>query len=254
MIIKMPQILVLSGLDPTGGAGLSADIETMAQIGVNALPIATIITVQNTKSFINSQAVSANIIKTQVQHLAEDISFQAIKIGLLANEKQIETIIKIVKTYRHLPIILDPIIITSTNKNILTKKAINKLKILADIATIISPNMAELQQLTNTKDEQEAVNKLKTPWILLTKTDISKKVINHKLYYKNKPYKIFSYKKIIGSFHGSGCTLSSAIASYIVKGSKINKACSLGLDYTYKSLLFKYKIAKNQFHPQRINL
>ncbi len=250
----MSSILVLSGLDPTGGAGLSADIETMAQIGVNALPIATAITVQNSTNFISSNAIAVDIIKAQIKHLAQDINFKAIKIGLLANEEQISTIIEIAKTYKHLPIILDPIIITSTNKQLLTKSAINRLIYLVNIATVITPNMAELQILTNTKNEQIAISKLKTDWILLTKTDISKTIINHQLYYKNKVYKTFSYNKIAANFHGSGCTLSSSIASYVAKGNKIDKACELGLDYTYKSLLPKYKIAKNQFHPQRINL
>lgn len=250
----MPCVLALSGLDPTGGAGLSADIETMAAIGVNALPVATLLSVQNTTIFDEKIAVANSIIAKQISCLVDDINFEVIKIGLLADIKQIIAITDIIRQYNKLTVVLDPIIKSSNNNKLLDNKAIIAMCDLIKLCDIISPNFYELQTLGANKSEQIAVNNLNTNWLLLTKTDSSKDIIAHKLYYKNKAEQTFKYKKIDGNFHGSGCTLSAAIAGYIAQGLAINKACEAALDYTYSTLLVKHKIGKMQFHPQRIKL
>ena len=248
----MPSALILSGLDSTGGAGIVADIETFAAIGVSSLPIITTLTVQNTRNFVASNVVSIDTITSQIKCLAEDISFSVIKIGLLANKEQIMSITNIVDKYKHLPIVLDPIIKSGNNKILLDKKAINALKKLIKLCTIITPNKYELQTLTRQKTPELATKSLGSKWTLLTTTGNSKTNIEHNLYYQDKIYKVFNFKKIDAKFHGSGCTLSSAICAYIAKGYKVNIACTKALKYTYKTLEYKYKIGTAQYHPKRI--
>ena len=106
----LDSVLVLSGLDPCGGAGISADIETINQFGVTPLPIVTTLTVQNTQSVKSTQAVDIELITEQFNHLKEDIDFSVVKIGLLSSKSQIQTIASLLKTCEAPIVVLDPIV------------------------------------------------------------------------------------------------------------------------------------------------
>jgi hydroxymethylpyrimidine/phosphomethylpyrimidine kinase len=248
----LDSVLVLSGLDPCGGAGISADIETINQFGVTPLPIVTTLTVQNTQSVKSTQTVDIELITEQFNHLKEDIDFSVIKIGLLSSQIQVETIASLIQNCDHITVVLDPIISASTEQRLLNEVALKTLKEkLLPLVQVLTPNVAELQALSSINDEQQAIESLPCEWVLLTTTDTSKGKIEHHLYHHAQCVERFTYVKLPGDYHGSGCTLSSAISALLASGIDVNIACKRALDYTYQSLLNAKSIGKMQYHPNR---
>jgi len=248
----LDSVLVLSGLDPCGGAGISADIETINQFGVTPLPIVTTLTVQNTQSVKSTQAVDIELITEQFNHLKEDIDFSVVKIGLLSSKFQIQTIASLLKTCEVPIVVLDPIVSSSSDQQLLDKQALKSLKQdLLPMVTVLTPNVAELNALSSIDDEQQAIESLPCEWVLLTTTDTSKDEIEHRLYHHAQCVECFTYVKLPGDYHGSGCTLSSAISALLALGIDVNIACKRALDYTYQSLLNAKSIGKIQYHPNR---
>ena len=248
----LDSVLVLSGLDPCGGAGISADIETINQFGVTPLPIVTTLTVQNTQSVKSAQAVDAKLIAEQFNHLKEDVDFSVVKIGLLSSNAQIQTIASLLKTCETAAVVLDPIVSSSTGQQLLEDQALKTLKQdLLPMVTVLTPNVAELKALSSMVDEQKAIESLPCEWVLLTTTDTSKDEIEHRLYHHGQCIERFTYVKLPGQYHGSGCTLSSAIGALLASGVDVDIACKRALDYTYQSLLNAKSIGKMQYHPNR---
>jgi hydroxymethylpyrimidine/phosphomethylpyrimidine kinase len=247
----LDRVLVLSGLDPCGGAGITADIETINQFGVTPLPIVSVLTAQNTATVAKIQAVDCQLIQTQLDLLADDIDIQVVKIGLLSSVEQINVIANWLNK-KHI-VILDPIIKSSNADNLLSQKSINALKkILLPKVKILTPNVAELKILAPELNEQDAVASLPCEWILLTTTDTSDKIIQHRLYHHGILADSFTYHKLPGKYHGSGCTLASAISALIAGKVDVIIAIKRALDYTYQTLLNAKQIGKMQYHPNRI--
>ena len=244
-------ILVLSGLDPCGGAGLVADIETINQFGLTPLPIVTVLTVQNTQSVGDVQAVDSVLIAKQFHYLQADIDIQVAKIGLLASATQIQAIAQLL-TNQNITIVLDPIVKSSTKDVLLQTQALNALKQdLLPLVHILTPNSAELSTLSTGDNEQQQVASLPCEWVLVTTTDVSDGEIEHRLYQQGNLVKSYHYDKLSGDYHGSGCTLSSAVACLVAQGLPMADACQQALDYTYQTLLNAKSIGKMQKHPNR---
>ena len=245
-------VLLFSGLDPSGAAGIVADIETINQFGITSLPIITTLTVQNSQEIKLVETTSQSLIEAQFQALTEDIVFQTVKIGLLGSLGQIKTIIKLLNTRPKLSIILDPVITSGNDEALLDEDVINVMRNeLVPLATILTPNLTELSRLAPGLDEQSAVSSLDCPWILVTTADNSEIDIEHRLYYQSELVGQFTYKKLPGKYHGSGCTLSSAISALIASDVPVKTACKIALDYTYQTLLSAKKLGKMQYHPNR---
>jgi hydroxymethylpyrimidine/phosphomethylpyrimidine kinase len=250
--LKADTVLLFSGLDPTGGAGISADIETINQFGISALSIVTVLTAQNTQEVKLIEATSQKLIETQFKLLSEDIPFRAVKIGLLGSLEQIKTITRLLKEKSDLVIIHDPIISSGNEEKLLDDDAIDYMRNeLIPMATILTPNLNELSCLAPGLDEQSAIASLNCPWILVTTTDSSEADIEHRLYHNSKLVEQFSYTKLPDKYHGSGCTLSSAISALIASDVAVNIACRRALDYTYQTLLNAKSLGKMQYHPNR---
>lgn len=242
---------MLSGLDPCGGAGLVADIETINQFGLTPLPIATVLTVQNTQSVREVQAVDSALIVKQLHYLQADIDIQMVKIGLLASATQIQAIAQFL-THQNITIVLDPIVKSSTKDVLLSTQALDALKQdLLPLVHILTPNSAELSTLSVGDTEQQQVAFLPCEWILVTTTDVSDCEIEHRLYQQGNLVKSYHYDKLSGAYHGSGCTLSSAVACLVAQGLPVADACQQALDYTYQTLLNAKSIGKMQLYPNR---
>ena len=248
----LDRVLVLSGLDPCGGAGIAADIETINQFGVTPLPVVTTLTVQNTQCVSELQAVDHQFIIKQLKSLTEDIDIKVVKIGLLSSVEQIQAIAEWLDESH--TVVLDPIIKASTTDELLAQKAIDTLKQkLLPKVFLLTPNVAELARLAPGLDEQEAVQSLPCEWVLLTTTDTSEKMIEHRLYHQGELFERFLYHKLPGDYHGSGCTLASAISALIATNLDVNVGVKRALDYSYQTLLNAKRIGKMQYHPNRIN-
>jgi hydroxymethylpyrimidine/phosphomethylpyrimidine kinase len=236
-------VLVFAGLDPSGGAGLNADIETLHTNQVNTLPIATVLTAQNSQIFKNAHSVDKGLIKQQYQLIEDEFKIDAIKLGLLGDKKQLIIIGDILKN-QNIPIVCDPIIRTSSGKLVMFNILDFKKHILPHI-TLLTPNKKEYALLLA---EEKILN---CPWVLITAGDDDTEMIQHQLLHKGKLVKTFEFEKLPFHYHGSGCTLSSSITAFLAKGDIIEVACEKGLNYTYQSLLAAKKIGVNNYHPKR---
>ena len=212
----MPEdrVLVLSGLDPCGGAGISADIETLNQFGVTSLPIVTSLTVQNTESVIGVSEVDSGLITKQFNHLLQDVNFSVVKVGLIASKGQASTILSLLSSLTNPIIVLDPIISSGSNNELLDNETIKAIKEkLIPVVDVLTPNLNE--------------------------------------YHHAELVERFNYTKLPGSYHGSGCTLASAISALLSLGVNTDIACNKALEYTYQTLLNAKSIGKMQYHPNR---
>tara|TARA_B100000470_G_scaffold1571_1_gene1141 strand:- start:4643 stop:5422 length:780 start_codon:yes stop_codon:yes gene_type:complete len=249
---KADSVLVFSGLDPSGAAGIAADIETINQFGLTPLPIITTLTAQNTQRVDSLEVTKDSLLERQFNLINEDISFNTVKIGLLGSSSQIIAISKLLKDRKRLNIVLDPILISGTDENLSSIEMIEAMKSeLLPLCLLLTPNLAELNVLAPGLSEQAAVSSLNCPWILVTTSDSSEVQIEHRLYHESKLVKKFTYDKLPNKFHGSGCTLSSAISALIASGEDVDVACKKALQYTYQCLLSAKKLGKMQYHPNR---
>ena len=250
--LEADSVLLFSGLDPSGAAGVSADIETINQFGVTPLPIITTLTAQNTQRVLSLEPTKSSLLELQFKLIDEDISFNTVKIGLLGSPYQVKVISKLLRDRRGVNIILDPIISSSTEHVLSSNEMIDAIKKeLIPLCLILTPNLAELNALAPGLNEESAISSLNCPWVLLTTSDSSEIQVEHRLYHDSNLIRKFTYKKLAGQYHGSGCTLSSAIAALVALDVGVEDACEKALDYTYQSLLSAKKVGKMQYHPNR---
>ena len=250
--LEADSVLLFSGLDPSGAAGVSADIETINQFGVTPLPIITTLTVQNTQRVLSLEPTKSSLLELQFKLIDEDISFNTVKIGLLGSPYQVKVISKLLREKRGVNIVLDPIISSSTEHVLSSNEMIDAIKKeLIPLCLILTPNLAELNALAPGLNEESAISSLNCPWVLLTTSDSSEIQVEHRLYHDSNLIRKFTYKKLAGQYHGSGCTLSSAIAALVALDVPVEDACEKALDYTYQSLLSAKKVGKMQYHPNR---
>ena len=245
------RVLVISGLDPSGGAGIAADIETLNQFGVTPLPLVSVLTVQNTESVTRAQSVDLDLLEAQFQHLKQDIEIEVVKLGLLGSGEQITQITRWLEELDQPRVVLDPIIRATSGKTLLNTDSTQALLALLPRVEVLTPNAAELAQLAPGLSEREAVQSLPCAYVLVTNADADTEVIEHRLYVRGTLFERYTYHKLPGHYHGSGCTLASAISALMASGVALEIAVKQALDYTYQSLLNAKTIGKMQFNPNR---
>jgi hydroxymethylpyrimidine/phosphomethylpyrimidine kinase len=194
---KADSVLLFSGLDPSGAAGISADIETINHFGLTPLSIITSLTAQNTQRLDSFELPKDSFIEKQFDLIDEDISFNTVKIGLLGSVSQIKTISRLLNKKKSLNVILDPILMSGTQENFSSNKMIGAMKkYLFPMSTILTPNLEELNLLAPGLAEQQAVSSLNCSWVLVTTSDSSKVEIEHRLYYESILKRRYKYKKL----------------------------------------------------------
>ncbi len=249
-----PVVLVLAGHDPSGGAGIQADIETLAAHGCIATSVITSLTAQNTQSFTYNLPQAAEDFLTQGKLVVEDIKIDACKIGAIGSQELIRAIHELI-TDESCPVILDPVLQSTTGHDFSNEEMCSLIsKLLLPFTTVITPNRAEALQLTGTLTPQAAAEKfleLGCKNILITDAEASEtKIINH-LYQEDGQTQTFTYDRLPEKFHGSGCTLASAISANLAKNIELLTAIEQAQEFTWNSLKHGLKLGKGQIHPNR---
>ncbi len=252
-----PCVLVFAGLDPSGGAGIQADIEAIGALGAHALPVVTTLTVQDNDRVFGVYPVDAEIIRQQVNVLCAKMDIAAIKIGIVGSIDIANVIAEIIRTLRiknpALPVVLDPVL-ASGHGDVLTREdAIQLLAPLRPLATLITPNALEANALcdgANDRDAQAAHFLRYTPHVLIKGGhDVGDKVINQ--WFSKKKNRSWQWPRLEGAFHGSGCTLAAAVAAALAQGLLMEHALEEGQAYVQRSLSDAYAIAAGQLIPKR---
>lgn len=252
-----PAILCFAGLDPSGGAGLQADIEAIASCGGHALPIATCLTVQNTSQAIASEPVDTRLVQQQAQVLLSDMPIAGCKIGVIPNASMVITIADLLSQLPPIPTVLDPVLHATQGISFCDKDTINAIKeLLLPLVNVTTPNQAELQQLTSNKatELQNALTLCEygTNFVFVTGADQASTRIKNNLYSNHGLIHKNTWQKIPHSFHGSGCTLSSSLACFLALGFNEIEAIENAQQYTWQSLKAANMIGDGQYIPKRV--
>lgn len=259
--LSYPPVLVFAGLDPSGGAGLVADALTLASIGCHPLTVATAITVQDTARVDEVQAVDSDLVDDQARFLLEDMEIAAFKIGLLGSVDNIAVIAGILADYPHIPVILDPVLASGFGDELATDEMASAMReLLIPASTIITPNSIEARRLLDDDDSDEwnldqvaeALRILGPDYVLITGTHENTPSVINTLYGRGGQVRSDTWPRLNGSYHGSGCTLASAIAAYISGGMEMADAVREAQEYTWKTLAAGFRPGMGQFIPDRM--
>ncbi len=239
------KILIIAGSDSSGGAGIQADIKTVTSLGSYAMTAITAITAQNTTGVLSISRVPLTDIKKQIEFSAKDIRPDAIKIGMLHSDKVIKTILRSLKKINVEKVILDPVMIAKGGTKLVDEKSIELIRSkLMKKVTLITPNIPEAEILSKTKIKSindmifagKKLIKLGAKNVLIKGGHLkSKKIFD--IFLNKNDKEIFLSKKInTKNTHGTGCTLSSAIATYFSCGKTLKKSCRMGINYVNHSI------------------
>jgi len=240
------KILIIAGSDSSGGAGIQADIKTVTSLGSYALTAITAITVQNTKGVKSVISISPSEIKNQIIYSAEDIKPNATKIGMLHSKKVIEKVLESLEKLDLKKIVLDPVMFAKGGAKLINNEAIKFLKKkLISKVTLITPNIPEAEiltgiKITNKNDMISAANKLiilGAKNVLIKGGHLNTKKVED-IFLSKKDLKIFKNPRYkTKNTHGTGCTLSTAITTFLSCGKTIKNACDLGVKYVNSAIL-----------------
>ncbi|MBQ7284567.1 MAG: bifunctional hydroxymethylpyrimidine kinase/phosphomethylpyrimidine kinase [Oscillospiraceae bacterium] len=235
----MKKALSIAGSDCSGGAGIQADIKTMTMNGVYAMSAITALTAQNTMGVYAVQESTADFLRQQIDAVFEDIYPDAVKIGMVSSEKLIEVIADRLKFYNAKNIVVDPVMVATAGSSLIKTGAVKVLtRQLLPLATLVTPNIPEAQILSgfdiNDKDEMERAAKYigdSYGCAVLLKGGHSINDANDLLYARGK-FVWFEGERIDNpNTHGTGCTLSSAIAANLAKGFTLEESIKMAKEY-----------------------
>ena len=240
------KVLIIAGSDSSGGAGIQADIKTVTALGSYAMTAITAVTSQNTKGVKAIASIPIKNLQTQITMVLDDIGTNAVKIGMLHNTRVVKCIYKILKKYKLKNIVLDPVMIAKGGTKLVNSNSIKYLKkLILPICNVVTPNIPEAEVLTGysisnkehmIKAAKEIIN-MGAKNVLLKGGHLKNKMIFDILVSKKEVH-IFPKRKIkTRHTHGTGCTLSSAIATCLSQKKNIYKSCKISLKYVDKAIL-----------------
>ncbi|WP_313188949.1 bifunctional hydroxymethylpyrimidine kinase/phosphomethylpyrimidine kinase [Sphingobacterium sp.] len=237
---KVPTVLSIAGFDGSGGAGIQADTKTISSLGCYAMNVLTALPVQNTQGVKNIFDIPVEAVREQLDCLFEDIYPDSIKIGMVHNSKLVETIAYSLKDYKG-SIVFDPVMVSTSGHRLIQEETIAAIKeLLFPIAQIITPNLDEVSVLVgreiNTVHAMEEVAdeilNLGCNAALLKGGHLQSDILTSILIQKNHAAQYFESKRVnTKNTHGSGCSLSSAIASFLARGYHLEQSTENALIY-----------------------
>jgi hydroxymethylpyrimidine/phosphomethylpyrimidine kinase len=251
-----PNVLCFSGLDPSGGAGIQADIEALFSAGCHCLPVVTALTVQDTRNVLASQPVPPTLLIEQARAVLDDMPVAAIKIGLLGSIAAAEVIHSILRDYPDVPVVLDPILRAGGGFDFSAQELREAMRsLLIPLCTVVTPNTLELRLLTSAADNDEAsanaLLDLGCSHVLLTGTHAESPSVINQLYTAHQPPLRLEWPRLPGEYHGSGCTLAASLAAHIAHGLAMADAARRAQHYTWQTLEAGQRPGRGQYLPDR---
>lgn len=255
----MYKTLSIAGFDGSGGAGIQADLKTFSALGVYGMTVLTAIPVQNTQGVKSCYEIELKCIEEQLETIFEDIVPDAIKIGMLFKSEIIDVVYNFLKKNAvGIPIVLDPVMVAKSGDRLLLKEAIDKLKNkMIEISTVVTPNIPEAYELTKIKIECESDIKKTAKEILNLGADnvlikgghLEGELSNDYFFSKSGDYDKLTYKRIeTKNTHGTGCTLSAAICSYMALGLNAKEAVKKAKEYLSNAIEFSKEESVGKGH------
>ena len=257
-----PIVLAFAATDPTSGAGLQADILTLSALGCHPLSVVTAITVQDTAGVDGVMAIDSDWVIDQARVVLEDMPVAAFKIGVLGSIENIAAIAEVVSDYPDVPLVLDPVLASGRGDEFASEDMVSALReLLLPQTTILTPNGAEARRLVQDEGEESEVAGLDEcarrllgfgcEYVLITGTHENTPQVVNTLYGPEGVVRSDAWERLAGSYHGSGCTLASAIAAMLANGLDLPEAVHEAQEYTWQTLSAAFRAGMGQYMPDR---
>jgi len=251
-----PVVLVFAGHDPTGGAGLQADIQAIASQGVHAATVVTALTVQDTQDVAGYTPIEPAQVTAQARAVLEDMPIAAFKLGMLGSEANAEAVHGILMDYPEIPVIIDPVLASGAGTDLAGHALIEAYRhLLLPVTTILTPNGPEARALAPDADSLDAcalaLLERGVDYVLVTGGhEPTSDVVNH-LYAGHGLVETFRWQRLPHSYHGSGCTLAAGIAGLLARGREPRVAIREAQNYTWLTLRHGFRPGLGQHLPNR---
>jgi hydroxymethylpyrimidine/phosphomethylpyrimidine kinase len=253
---------VFAATDPTGGAGLQADILTLASMGCHPLSVVTAITVQDTTGVDQILALDSEWVVEQARNVLEDMPVAAFKIGVLGSVEIISAVAEVVSDYPDVPLILDPVLASGRGDELATDEMVEAMRdLIIPQTTLITPNSIEARRLAASDDENDYPDlpecarrliELGCEYVLITGTHENTAQVLNTLYGAEGVVRGDAWQRLPGSFHGTGCTLAAAVAATIANGLPIPEAIRDAQEFTWQTLKAAFRPGMGQQIPDRL--
>lgn len=260
---SFPLVMCFAATDPSGGAGLQADILTIASMGCHPLSVVTAITVQDTSGVDDVLAIDAEWVVDQARAMLEDVPVAAFKIGLLGSVDNIPAIAEVLADYPDVPLVLDPVLSSGRGDELVDDDMLDAMReLLIPQTTIITPNSMEARRLAINEDDdnddpslEECAKRILAmgcEYVLITGTHEQTAKVTNTLYSERGVVRSDSWERLPGIYHGSGCTLASAIAALLAQDVDVPEAVKEAQEYTWQALKSGFRPGMGQHIPDRL--
>lgn len=256
-----PIVLSFAASDPTGGAGIQADLLAMAGMGCHPLSVITGITVQDTTGVEDVLPIEAGWVEDQARCLLEDMPVAAFKIGMLGSVENVAAIAEVIADYPDVPLVFDPVLASGRGDPLADEEMIEAvIELLLPQTTLLTPNSLEARRLAQIDDEVETPDLPECArrllgagceYVLVTGTHENTTQVVNTLYGSHGVVRADTWPRLPGNYHGSGCTLASSIAAALAQGLTMEQAVQEAQEYTWKSLEAGFRAGMGQYIPDR---
>jgi hydroxymethylpyrimidine/phosphomethylpyrimidine kinase len=258
-----PIVLSFAASDPTSGAGMQADILTLSSMGCHPLSVITAITVQDTLGVEDFMPIDPELIVDQARAVLEDMPVAAFKVGLIGSVEGTAAIAEVVADYPDIPLILDPVLASGRGDELANEDMLSAmLEMLIPQTTIIIPNSLEALRIAlHDRDDEESLSLMQCAefiiglgceYVLITGTHENTPKVVNTLYDHSGVVRSDAWQRLTGSYHGSGCTLASAVAATIAHGLDFSDAVKEAQEFTWQALNAGFRPGMGQFLPDRL--
>ena len=248
---KPPIVLAFAASDPTGGAGIQADLLTLAALACHPLSVITALTVQDTSGVHRVDALQPDLVEAQARRVLADIPVAAFKLGVLGSRQNAEAIARILAQYPKTPVVIDPVLASGRGDPLGDASAYESL---LPRCTVLTPNSKEARALAGAEALDACAAKLVAlgaKHVLITGTHEAGAQVTNTLYDAKGKMRAESWPRLPGEYHGSGCTLASALAAFLARGLAVADAAHEAQAYTWKTLEAGFKAGGGQAIPDR---
>jgi hydroxymethylpyrimidine/phosphomethylpyrimidine kinase len=262
-----PVVLSFAASDPSGGAGIQADLATFSAQGCHGLSVLTALTAQDTRGVAEMWPLDASWVEKQARVVLEDIRVDVFKISVLGSADNVRAVARILSDHPGIPVVLDPVLASGRGDPLSDEFVIDTLReALLPLTFIATPNIPEARRLAAHGAEEAAnlpLEECARRWLafgcdhllLSGGHDDSPDAVDvvDRLFSPGSEIRAFSRKRLPGSYHGSGCTLAAALASGLARGLAVHDAAARAFDFTWNSLKNAFRPGRGQFIPRRID-
>ena len=255
-------VLTFAATDPSGGAGVQADLMTLSSLGCHTLSVITAITVQDSAGVDGIFPIDPDWVVDQARLVLEDMPVAAFKIGLLGSLENVAAVAEVIADYPEVPLVFDPVLTSGRGDEMATEDMISAMReLLLPQTTVLTPNSVEARRLAQQKGEEgdeielsECAGRLLAlgcEYVLITGTHENTAQVINTLYGAEGIVRSDAWDRLPGSYHGSGCTLASAIAAALANGLELPEAVREAQEYTWQSLAAAFRPGMGQYIPDR---